>query len=603
MGFRQRLVLFLVVTLVGVQVLTAYAAYSFLRSTLVERSKDELVAATGVFKRQLDVLSERAMDDVLVLSLDYALRQAIAQNDYATEISVLRNHGNRVGAKRMMLIGLDGIISADTVGASSAGQEFKFSELIAGAATSGARSGLVSTDGAISWVVVVPVRAPETIAYIAAFIPVDNTLLDKLRSISSVPRSIGLATPVNGQWTIVARNLDGPATFPVPAARIAPAVESKMIDDGGQEYLTHTARLDTAGNSDPTVAVLAYSLNDALSKYQTLYIPLLIVLAVALIPAIAAAMLIAGGVSRPLEKLAVQARRIASGDYSAPEQVAQHGEIGQLSEAFGTMTACIAQREAALNSAVASMEVARSEAVRANEAKSQFLANMSHELRTPLNAIVGFGEMLQQEVLGPIGNARYIEYAKDICFSGQKLLGLVSRMLDLSDLEKGSFVFGREDFAPEKLVRECLDALRGVAEAGNVSIQLSTDGKVWPVLTGDTRRLFRAVSDLLHNAIRFSHPGSRVVVEGRCTDKHWLLSIADNGIGMAPEDLARVTKPFHRLRAAFDGANQGAGLGLPFAKAVIEAHGGNLSIESSPGEGTRVEIRLPLISKPLFEAA
>ncbi len=603
MGFRQRLVLFLVVTLVAVQVLTALAAYSFLRGTLVERAKSELVAATSIFMRQLDVLSERASDDVHVLSLDYALRQAIAQNDYATEMSVLRNHGNRVGATRMMIVGLEGKVSADTLTKDVAGKTFAYPDLLADSVSSGARTALVSADGVISWMVVVPIRAPEPIAFIAAFIPVDNALLSKLRSISSVPRSIGLATIVNGQWTIVARNLDGPSHFPLPGTGVAPEAQSSMIEDGGEEYLTEAARLDTAPNSDPAVAVLAYSLDEALSKYRALYIPVLIVLALALLPAIGAAMLIARGVSRPLEVLAAQARRIADGDYRIPERIRQDGELGQLSDALGTMTACIAQREAALNAAVESTEIARSEAVRANQAKSQFLANMSHELRTPLNAIVGFAEMLHQQILGPVGNARYLEYARDICASGQRLLGLVSRMLDLADLEKGSFIVGQEEYSPAALVRDSVSALHEMAEAAKITVSVSADDAQWPKLKGDAHKLNQAITSLLHNAIRFSHSGGRVEISGDCSDACLCIRIADEGVGMNAEDIENVVKPFHRLRSAFDGKHQGAGLGLPFAKAIVELHGGELRIESKPGDGTSVEIRLPLSSKTLSEAA
>ena len=602
MGFRQRLVLFLVVTLVSVQALTALAAYSFLSSTLVERAKTELVAATGVFVRQLDVLSERATNEVQVLSQDYALRQAIAQKDFDTEMSALRNHGNRVGATRMMLIGLDGVISADTFASAVAGKSFAYGQILSGAEQNGARTALISANGVISWVVVVPVRAPETIAYIAAFIPVDDALLNKLRSISSVPRSIGLATLVGGKWTIVARNPDGPAHFPLPATNIAPNNQSRMSADGGQQYLTEAARLDTAPGSDPAVAVLAYSLDEALGQYKALFVPILIVLALALIPALGAALLIARGVSRPLELLAAQARRIASGDYRVPPSIKQAGELGQLSEALGTMTACIAQREAALNAAIESTEIARSEAVRANQAKSQFLANMSHELRTPLNAIVGFGEMLHQQVLGPIGNVRYVEYAKDICASGQRLLGLVSRMLDLSDLEKGSFVVGHDEFSPAQLIQESVTGLRGMAEATKISVKVSLSGE-WPNIQGDAHKLRQALTSLLHNAIRFTHAGGQVEISGRRSDTDLFVSIRDTGVGMKPEDIENVIKPFHRLRSAFDGNHQGAGLGLPFAKAVVESHSGALHIESKPGEGTLVEIRLPLRAKHLSEAA
>jgi two-component system cell cycle sensor histidine kinase PleC len=384
---------------------------------------------------------------------------------------------------------------------------------------------------------------------------------------------------------------------------MAPATQSNVITDNNQEYLTEAARLATADASDPAVAVLAYSLDEALAQYRAVFLPILVVLALALIPALGAALLIARGVSRPLEVLAAQARRIADGDYRVPAAIKQKGELSHLSEALGTMTTCIAQREAALNAAVASTEAARNEAVRANHAKSQFLANMSHELRTPLNAIVGFGEMLHQQVLGQLGNARYVEYARDICSSGQHLLGLVSRMLDLADLEKGSFIIGHEDFSPAQLLRESVSGLRAMAETGQVSLNVTDDDANWPTLTGDAQKLREAITSLLHNAIKFTPAGGTVQVSGGVSDSQLCIRIADTGVGMAAEDIANVVKPFHRLRSAFDGSQQGAGLGLPFAKAVVESHGGSLHIASKPGEGTSVEISLPLSTKSLSEAA
>src|SRR5665213_1742839 len=144
MGFRHRLALFLIVTLAAVQVLTALVAYSYLRHSLVEKAKVELTAATGVFLRQLGVLSERAADDVEVLSLDYALRQAIAQHDYQTELSALRNHGRRIGATRMILVGLDGAIAADTGAPMSAGRPFAYADLMDDSAVAGERTALAT---------------------------------------------------------------------------------------------------------------------------------------------------------------------------------------------------------------------------------------------------------------------------------------------------------------------------------------------------------------------------------------------------------------------------------------------------------------------------
>src|SRR5215467_9189107 len=130
MGFRHRLALFLIVTLAAVQLLTAMVAYSYLRNSLLEQARSELSTATAVFQRQLGLLSERVADDVQVLSLDYALRQAIAQQDYDTELSALRNHGRRVGATRMMLVGLDGKINADTGAPGVPSRRFVYADLL-----------------------------------------------------------------------------------------------------------------------------------------------------------------------------------------------------------------------------------------------------------------------------------------------------------------------------------------------------------------------------------------------------------------------------------------------------------------------------------------
>src|SRR6185503_5107173 len=130
LGFRQRLALLFIVTLIAVQGLTALFAYGVVRANLVEQGKDRLEATTTVFMRQLNILSERVSDDVQILSLDYALRKAVAENDRATALSALRNHGNRIGARRMLIVDLEGNVSVDTTSEQSTGTPFPFGDLL-----------------------------------------------------------------------------------------------------------------------------------------------------------------------------------------------------------------------------------------------------------------------------------------------------------------------------------------------------------------------------------------------------------------------------------------------------------------------------------------
>jgi signal transduction histidine kinase len=600
MTFRRRLALFLIVTLVGVQVLSAAIGYAFLRHSLVEKGKRELTAEAAVFTRQLNVLSERATEGVEVLSLDYALRQAIAQRDYDTELSALRNHGHRIGATRMLLIGLDGKITADTGAPFEQEGAFVYSSLLSDAAVNRRGTALATLDGRVYWIVAVPVLAPVPIAFIAACIPVDNTLLDKLRTMSVEQRAIALAMKgADGAWNVVARTKDY-TNVTLPSRH---AVETSVIATKGREFLTVTAPLPTAGHSAPVFVILDYPLDEALAPYLAIAKPILAVVAGALILALVGSMLIVRTFSQPLERLAAAARRIAGGDYTKPERLKQRDELGHLSDALINMTQSIAEREAALTSAISSLEIARNEAVRANEAKSHFLANMSHELRTPLNAIVGFGEMLQQEVLGPIGVKRYGEYAGDIVGCGHHLLSLVAKMLDLADFEAGRLEIKREAVSLVTLLRHSTTLLQPLADKGGVEFRIADAIAALPEFAGDPAKLGTAIHGVLHNAVKFTPKGGRISVTAARERDIIRLAVEDTGIGMQPEDVAFVVRPFHRLRSALDGQHQGSGLGLPFAKAIVDQHGGTLVIYSVPGEGTRIEIALPLAANALSDAA
>jgi signal transduction histidine kinase len=601
MGFRHRLALFLIVVLVVVQGLSAVVAYLSLRQSLIEKEKAELSKATRVLVGQLDLVSESVAADVKVLSLDYALRQAIAGHDHATEVSALRNHGRRVGAARMMIVGLDGKIESDTLNGDDTGALFRQQDLLRNAMDEDESSAISSENGRIYWVVAVPVRAPLPIAFIAAFIPVDTSLLQQLQRISSVPWSMALASvDRRGRWTIVA-STGGPRLLLDAGTTGEHSVSFE--EDGGREYLTDFTRLKTASSSTPVAAVLGYPLDDALAPYWSTLWPVLAVLAAALIAAVVGAMMIVRSVSRPIEVLAGSARRIAAGDYTPPPARHERDEVGQLSDALIGMTRSIAEREHALTSAIEAAETARAEAEHANAAKSNFLANMSHELRTPLNAIVGFGQMIQHQVLGPIANARYPEYAKDIGDSAQRLLTLVSSMLDLADGEGGKLKLSSNRFAPRGLITYCEATGRPFAEKSGVTLETKAALDARVLLAGDETRLRQALSGLVHNAIKFTPAGGRVTVSASVEGESLALRIRDTGLGMKEEDVVVVTRPFHRLRSALEGRHQGAGLGLPFAKTIVELHGGRFLITSAPMKGTTIDVVLPLLAGEKAHAA
>ncbi|TLY49644.1 MAG: HAMP domain-containing protein [Gammaproteobacteria bacterium] len=334
MTFRVRLVSFLVASLTILQILTAGLVYEVTRRQLITQGEQQLVVAARVFARQLDDVSERVAENVQVLTLDFALRKAIAESDRDTVLSALRNHGNRVGATRMLLVGLDGAIQADTSESSPPINKFPFPDLT-DAALQKPSAAIVAWDGRAYWMVVVPVSAPALIALIAAAIPVDDMFLAHLQEQSILPSTIELVTQTgDGHWQVIARGSDQIqlATHLMPTGDLPGAPTVAAIN--GREYVALATHLRSSQSSAPIVAMLGYSLDDALRPYRSVGLAWGILLALGLAFGVVAALVIARGVSRPVELLAASARRIAAGDYSQTPQIVQHDEVGELGAAL-----------------------------------------------------------------------------------------------------------------------------------------------------------------------------------------------------------------------------------------------------------------------------
>lgn len=226
----------------------------------------------------------------------------------------------------------------------------------------------------------------------------------------------------------------------------------------------------------------------------------------------------------------------------------------------------------------------------ASRAKSEFLATMSHELRTPLNAIIGFSDILKGEMFGPMGSARYKEYAQSIHGSGSHLLGVINDILDISRMDSGEIELDLEPVEVGSVIDECIDAIAPMAQNESVCIERDIEPAFLMV---DRRRLRQMLFNLLSNAVKFTPRCGQVRITAASTHDGFAITVSDTGIGMAPDSIPRALERFGQIDSSLARKYEGVGLGLPLTKQFAELHGATLSIESVPGTGTTATILFP----------
>lgn len=235
---------------------------------------------------------------------------------------------------------------------------------------------------------------------------------------------------------------------------------------------------------------------------------------------------------------------------------------------------------------------AKEAAESAYASKTRFLANMSHELRTPLNAIIGFSEMMQRQLLGPLGNNRYLDYIGGIRQSGEHLLDLINDILDMSKIEIGKYELYEENLNVGKIIRLAVHMVEGRAHESQV--RLIADDIAGDIqIMADRRACMQVLLNLLSNAVKFTNPGGQVEIRCFRQMDSVAIIVADTGIGIPKDKIEMVTLPFEQVSSEFTRNHEGSGLGLAITKELIELHGGTMTIDSEVGVGTTVTVMMP----------
>jgi len=297
-------------------------------------------------------------------------------------------------------------------------------------------------------------------------------------------------------------------------------------------------------------------------------------------------------VLRPLGRVTDRIHEISeTGELDRRLPAEGRDECAAMGREFNRMLDRLAEARRELVAQTRSAERARAEAEEANESKTVFLTNMSHELRTPLNAVIGFSDLMTRDALGPIGNPKYREYLGDISRAGQHLLELINSILDLAQATRGVLVMDEGEFALAEPLEDAVRLVRPLA--GDVTLR-------WPEgvdlgdMAGDRTKISQILVNLLSNAVKFTPAGGEAHVTVEETPEGGIaIRVSDTGIGIRSEDIPKALQPFARVPSDGDHSREGTGLGLPLTVAMVELHGGQLTLESRVGVGTVVAVILP----------
>jgi len=423
--------------------------------------------------------------------------------------------------------------------------------------------------------------------------------------------SLGRAYVVDGQGQLIAhpdislvlRRTDLAELLP----QVAEALAAPEVATGGRAM---TARyvdghdVFTAFEPIPTVGwfvLVEQPLSEAFSPIYDSIVRSVGLLILGLLAAVAASLLLARGMTRPIQVLASGAARIGAGALEERIEVQTNDELESLAEAFNAMAAQLRESYVGLEQKIdeRTEELAQANSLLAavSQHKSEFLSRMSHELRTPLNAIIGFSDVLLSGSYGTL-NEKQRDYLQDVLTSGQHLLLLINDILDISKVEAGRMELELTTFSLREALQSGVTIVRERATLHGMTLSVTCDEGL-DMIQGDARKIRQVIFNLLANAVKFTPDGGRVEVTARALDGEARVSVRDTGVGIAREEQTHLFEEFRQTTSAR--GREGTGLGLSLAKRLVDLHGGRIWVDSALGKGSTFTFTLPMRQPPAID--